>query len=85
MEGGFHTLRRPASRAAGLSLQHDRTICGDAMRLWLLSRTAGWRLVTYSVLVDRAEIFRIKVLFLGCLPALILAAGTTLLVRRRSR
>ncbi|HQY04806.1 MAG TPA: Gldg family protein [Lacunisphaera sp.] len=38
-----------------------------------------------SVLVDRAEIFRIKVLFLGCLPALILAAGTTLLVRRRSR
>lgn len=30
------------------------TIGGDAMRLWLLSRTAGWRLATYSVLVDRA-------------------------------
>lgn len=30
------------------------TIGGDAMRLWLVSRTAGWRLATYSVLVDRA-------------------------------
>jgi uncharacterized membrane protein YbhN (UPF0104 family) len=31
------------------------TIGGDAIRLWLLSRTgAGWRSATYSVLVDRA-------------------------------
>src|SRR5258708_1411940 len=31
------------------------TIGGDAVRLWLVSRTgAGWRLATYSVLVDRA-------------------------------
>jgi uncharacterized membrane protein YbhN (UPF0104 family) len=30
------------------------TIGGDAMRLWLVSRTAGWRSATYSVLVDRA-------------------------------
>jgi len=31
------------------------TIGGDAVRLWLVSRTgAGWRSATYSVLVDRA-------------------------------
>jgi hypothetical protein len=30
------------------------TIGGDAMRLWLVSRSAGWRSATYSVLVDRA-------------------------------
>ena len=31
------------------------TIGGDAIRLWLLSRTgAGWRAATYSILVDRA-------------------------------
>jgi glycosyltransferase 2 family protein len=30
------------------------TIGGDAVRLWLVSRTAGWRHATYSVLVDRA-------------------------------
>ena len=31
------------------------TIGGDAIRLWLVSRTgAGWRSATYSVLVDRA-------------------------------
>ena len=31
------------------------TIGGDAVRLWLVGRTgAGWRLATYSVLVDRA-------------------------------
>jgi uncharacterized membrane protein YbhN (UPF0104 family) len=30
------------------------TIGGDAVRLWLVSRTAGWRAATYSVLVDRA-------------------------------
>lgn len=30
------------------------SIGGDAMRLWLLGRIAGWREATYSVLVDRA-------------------------------
>jgi uncharacterized membrane protein YbhN (UPF0104 family) len=30
------------------------TIGGDAVRLWLVSRSAGWRAATYSVLVDRA-------------------------------
>lgn len=30
------------------------TIGGDAMRLWLVQRHAGWRAATYSVLVDRA-------------------------------
>ena len=31
------------------------SIGGDAVRLWLVSRTgAGWRAATYSVLVDRA-------------------------------
>lgn len=30
------------------------TIGGDAVRLWLVSRTAGWKHATYSVLVDRA-------------------------------
>jgi uncharacterized membrane protein YbhN (UPF0104 family) len=30
------------------------TIGGDAVRLWLVSRTTGWRSATYSVLVDRA-------------------------------
>lgn len=30
------------------------TIGGDAVRLWLVSRAAGWRAATYSVLVDRA-------------------------------
>jgi len=29
-------------------------IGGDAVRLWLVSRIAGWRAATYSVLVDRA-------------------------------
>lgn len=30
------------------------TIGGDAMRLWLVQRHAGWKAATYSVLVDRA-------------------------------
>jgi uncharacterized membrane protein YbhN (UPF0104 family) len=30
------------------------TIGGDAVRLWLVSRGAGWKAATYSVLVDRA-------------------------------
>jgi uncharacterized membrane protein YbhN (UPF0104 family) len=30
------------------------TIGGDAVRLWLVSRSGGWRAATYSVLVDRA-------------------------------
>jgi uncharacterized membrane protein YbhN (UPF0104 family) len=30
------------------------TIGGDAVRLWLVSRSAGWRSATYSILVDRA-------------------------------
>jgi len=30
------------------------TIGGDAVRLWLVSRGAGWRAATYSILVDRA-------------------------------
>jgi uncharacterized membrane protein YbhN (UPF0104 family) len=29
------------------------SIGGDAARVWLLARTAGWRAATYSVLVDR--------------------------------
>ncbi len=39
----------------------------------------------YAFPIGREGIFRIKVLFLGCLPALLLAAGTSLLVYRRNR
>lgn len=45
------------------------TIGGDAMRLWLVSRTAGWRLATYSVLVDRAiGLIALSVVVVASLP-----------------
>lgn len=50
----------PAPRALRFSLigaffnqTLPSSIGGDAVRLWLLSRSAGWRAATYSVLVDR--------------------------------
>src|SRR5262249_37142483 len=30
------------------------SIGGDAVRLWLVQRSAGWRAATYSILTDRA-------------------------------
>lgn len=45
------------------------SIGGDAMRLWLLGRTAGWRQATYSVLVDRAVgLIALAVIIVGSLP-----------------
>jgi uncharacterized membrane protein YbhN (UPF0104 family) len=46
------------------------SIGGDAVRLWLLSRTgAGWRAATYSVLVDRAiGLIAIAILIVVSLP-----------------
>jgi uncharacterized membrane protein YbhN (UPF0104 family) len=50
----------PAARALRFSLigaffnqTLPSSIGGDAVRLWLLSRSAGWRAATYSVLIDR--------------------------------
>lgn len=46
------------------------TIGGDAMRLWLVARTgAGWRIGTYSVLVDRAiGLIALAVIVVASLP-----------------
>jgi len=45
------------------------SIGGDAMRLWLLGRSAGWREATYSVLVDRAiGLIALAVIIVGSLP-----------------
>lgn len=45
------------------------SIGGDAMRLWLLGRLAGWREATYSVLVDRAVgLIALAVIIVGSLP-----------------
>ncbi len=44
-------------------------IGGDAMRLWLVGRTAGWRAATYSVLVDRAiGLIALAVIVVASLP-----------------
>jgi glycosyltransferase 2 family protein len=46
------------------------SIGGDAVRLWLVSRTgAGWRAATYSVLVDRAiGLIALAIIIVGSLP-----------------
>lgn len=45
------------------------SIGGDAVRLWLLARTAGWRAATYSVLVDRGVgLIALSVVILVALP-----------------
>ncbi|WP_315831432.1 lysylphosphatidylglycerol synthase transmembrane domain-containing protein [Bradyrhizobium prioriisuperbiae] len=46
------------------------SIGGDAVRLWLVSRTgAGWRAATYSVLVDRAiGLVALAILIVASLP-----------------
>lgn len=45
------------------------SIGGDAMRLWLAGRIAGWREATYSVLVDRAiGLVALAVIIVGSLP-----------------
>jgi uncharacterized membrane protein YbhN (UPF0104 family) len=46
------------------------SIGGDAVRLWLVSRTgAGWRAATYSVLVDRAVgLIALAILIVASLP-----------------
>jgi uncharacterized membrane protein YbhN (UPF0104 family) len=46
------------------------TVGGDAARLWLLARRgAGWKLATYSVLIDRGVgVFVLAVIVAGCLP-----------------
>lgn len=45
------------------------SIGGDAVRLWLLARSAGWRAATYSVLVDRGVgLIALSVVILVALP-----------------
>jgi uncharacterized membrane protein YbhN (UPF0104 family) len=46
------------------------SIGGDAVRLWLVSRTgAGWRAATYSVLVDRAiGLIALAIMIVASLP-----------------
>jgi len=46
------------------------TIGGDAARVWLLGRGgAGWRLASYSVLIDRGVgLFALAILVVACLP-----------------
>jgi glycosyltransferase 2 family protein len=46
------------------------SIGGDAVRLWLVSRTgAGWRAATYSVLVDRAiGLIALAIIIVASLP-----------------
>src|SRR3569833_2447024 len=45
------------------------SIGGDAMRLWLLGRIAGWREATYSVLVERAiGLIALAVIIVGSQP-----------------
>jgi len=45
------------------------SIGGDAMRLWLFGRIAGWRAATYSVLVERAiGLIALAIIIVGSLP-----------------
>ncbi len=47
------------------------TIGGDGARIWMLARgqKAGWRIATYSVLLDRVVgVFALAVLVTACLP-----------------
>ncbi len=46
------------------------TVGGDGARIWLLARNgAGWKIATYSVLIDRGVgLFALAVLVVGCLP-----------------
>jgi uncharacterized membrane protein YbhN (UPF0104 family) len=45
------------------------TVGGDAARVWLLARQAGWKNATYSVLLDRViGLAALAVLVLACLP-----------------
>ena len=45
------------------------SIGGDAMRLWLFGRIAGWREATYSVLVERAiGLIALAIIIVGSLP-----------------
>lgn len=45
------------------------SIGGDAVRLWLLARSAGWRAATYSVLVDRGiGLIALSIVILIALP-----------------
>jgi uncharacterized membrane protein YbhN (UPF0104 family) len=45
------------------------SIGGDAVRLWLVGRRAGWRAATYSIFIDRAiGLIALALLILVCLP-----------------
>lgn len=45
------------------------SIGGDAVRLWLTGRRAGWRAATYSIFIDRAiGLIALALLILVCLP-----------------
>jgi uncharacterized membrane protein YbhN (UPF0104 family) len=45
------------------------SIGGDAMRLWLLARDAGWRAATYSIFVDRAVgLIALAIIIVASLP-----------------
>ena len=46
------------------------TVGGDAVRIWFLARDgSGWKIATYSVLIDRfAGVIVLALLVVGCLP-----------------
>lgn len=45
------------------------SIGGDAVRLWLIGRRAGWRAASYSIFIDRAiGLIALALLILMCLP-----------------
>jgi hypothetical protein len=45
------------------------SIGGDAMRLWLVARNAGWRAATYSIFVDRAiGLIALAIVIVASLP-----------------
>jgi len=45
------------------------SIGGDAMRIWLVAKKSGWRIATYSVLLDRVVgVISLAILVVACLP-----------------
>jgi glycosyltransferase 2 family protein len=66
----FEAALRYSLIAAFFNQTLPSTVGGDAARVWLLGRSgAGWKLATYSVLIDRGVgLFMLAVLVMACFP-----------------
>lgn len=66
---GFGYLFRICMIGAFFNQTLPSSVGGDAMKIWLLSKRADWRLSTYSVLLDRfVGVIALAALVIVCLP-----------------